>query len=91
MIGMRIDWVRLELDVTSFDPTGFTEVTANVAASGITLVTFAELGDTATNQRALYELNAECSADIPGRAPFFTWPEFQEHGLDVPRSTHTES
>lgn len=36
-----------------------------------------ELGDVEANHRRLYELNRVCSADIPGRGPFYTYDEYR--------------
>jgi GNAT superfamily N-acetyltransferase len=78
------DWVRLELDLAGFEADRFADVAAAVHSSGIALTTLAEVGDTIEHHRALYELNAECAADIPGRGPFFSWPEYRRRRLDVP-------
>ncbi|MFI9243624.1 GNAT family N-acetyltransferase [Streptomyces sp. NPDC053086] len=71
-------WVRLELDVTAFDATRFEEYVARCSAAGIRLTTLAELGDTPEHRRALYELNKECSADIPERGEFYSFEEYTE-------------
>jgi hypothetical protein len=57
-------WVKLELDVATFDVVRFSGYVNRCQAAGIRLATLAELGDTAAHRRALYELNKECSADI---------------------------
>jgi RimJ/RimL family protein N-acetyltransferase len=72
-----IEWVRLEIDVAGFDSTPFAPILSGVAASGIRLTTLTALGDTADQRRRLYDLNAECSADIPDRGTFHTWDEYQ--------------
>jgi RimJ/RimL family protein N-acetyltransferase len=84
IVAADIAWVRLELDVGSFDATAFTTILSDVEASGIRLTTLAELGNAAEQQRSLYELNAECSADIPNRGPFHSWAEYKRVRLEVP-------
>jgi RimJ/RimL family protein N-acetyltransferase len=77
-------WVKLELDVASFDERRFEEYVARCHAEGIHLTTLAELGDTPEHRRALYDLNKECSADIPERGEFFSYDEFTERRIAVP-------
>ncbi|WP_424215135.1 GNAT family N-acetyltransferase [Streptomyces sp. BI20] len=77
-------WVRLELDVAAFDPAPFVGALAACAEAGVLVTTLAELGDTPEHRRDLYELNRECSADIPGRGPFHTWEEYRRLRLEVP-------
>jgi hypothetical protein len=81
---VSVDWVRLELDISRFEPTRFADLMAEVQGAGIRLTTLAELGNTTAQQQSLYALNAECAADIPDRGPFFTWSEFRRTRLDVP-------
>jgi RimJ/RimL family protein N-acetyltransferase len=69
-------WVKLELDVASFDAARFDEYVRRCRYAGIRLATLAELGDTPQHRRALYELNKECSADIPDRGEFYTFDEY---------------
>ena len=76
-------WVKLELDIRNFDAERFTEYVDRCQATGIRLATLAELGDTAAHRRALYELNKECSADIPDRGEFYTFEEYVECRIDV--------
>lgn len=72
-----IEWVKLELHVAA-------AVDESIAVpEGIVLTTLADLGDTQKNRRKLYELNAECSADIPGRGPFHSWEDYQRLRLDI--------
>jgi hypothetical protein len=80
---MTVDWVKLELDLASFDPAPYEEFLEATLRSGITISTLAELGNIAKNQHRLYELNAECSGDIPGRGPFYSWPEYRRQRIDV--------
>jgi GNAT superfamily N-acetyltransferase len=81
---MARDWVKLELDVRTFDAARFTEYAERCRTAGIRLSTLAELGDTPGHRRALYELNKECSADIPERGEFYTFEEYLGRRIDVP-------
>ncbi|WLQ32076.1 GNAT family N-acetyltransferase [Streptomyces castrisilvae] len=81
---MTDHWVRLELDTTTFDAERFGAYVTRCRDQGIRLTTLAELGDTPEHRRALYELNKECSADIPERGEFFTYEEFCARRFDVP-------
>lgn len=81
---MSVDWVRLELDISRFEPTRFADLMAEVQGAGIRLTTLAELGNTTAQQQSLHALNAECAADILDRGPFFTWSEFRRMRLDGP-------
>lgn len=80
---MTDQWVKLELDVATFDGRAFEEYVTRCRAGGIRLTTLAGLGDTPEHRRALYELNKECSADIPERGEFFTYEEFVARRFDV--------
>jgi hypothetical protein len=80
---MTIAWVKLELDLTTFDPEPWHPLLASIAAAGITMSTLAEIGPTEGHLRQMYELNAECSADIPGRGTFRTWDEYRQVRIDV--------
>ncbi len=71
------DWVKLELLLSTFDSSRFMEETRRVGESGVVISTLAELGDTPDQRRKLYELNAECSSDIPDRGEFHTWEQYQ--------------
>ncbi|MFM9693269.1 GNAT family N-acetyltransferase [Streptomyces europaeiscabiei] len=77
-------WVRLQLDVTDFDLARFQPYVDKCRTSGIRLTTLSELGDTPEHRRALYELNKECSADIPGRGAFFEYDEYHRLRFEVP-------
>ncbi len=68
--------VRLQLDLASFDETPFAGCVERCERAGIELSSMAALGDGEESRRRLYELNRECSADIPGRGPFFTFEEY---------------
>ncbi|MEU3825062.1 GNAT family N-acetyltransferase [Streptomyces sp. SID486] len=75
---MTGQWVRLELDVAAFDASAYETYVDRCRAAGIRLTTLAELGDTPEHRRALYELNKECSADIPERGAFYSFEEYAE-------------
>lgn len=79
-----VEWVKLELDVSAFDPSCFAADARRVEDSGVRVTTLFELGDTPEHRRKLFELNAECSADIPSRGEFHTWEEYQELRLAAP-------
>ena len=79
-----VPWVRLELNIDGFDDAAFADVLELVMEGGVTLTTLDEFGNNAANQRLMYELNAECAADIPDRGPFFSWDEYRRARIDVP-------
>ncbi|MEV0023260.1 GNAT family N-acetyltransferase [Streptomyces atroolivaceus] len=78
-----VRWVKLELDVTAFRAARFAPYVERCRDAGIRLTTMAELGDERW-WRSLYELNRECSADIPGRGAFHTYDQYVERRLAVP-------
>lgn len=78
---MDVDWVRLELDLTSYEPP---QPNPELLRSGVRLATLTELGDSDEARYRLFELNRECSADIPGRGPFNSWEEYRRLRLEVP-------
>ncbi|MCS0638452.1 GNAT family N-acetyltransferase [Streptomyces sp. LP05-1] len=78
-----VDRVRLELDVAAFDAARFAAYVTRCRAEGIRLTTPAVLGATPEHRRALYELNGECSADIPERGEFFSFEEYVERRFAV--------
>lgn len=69
--------MKLQLDVDAFDLARFQPYVDTCRTSGIRLTTLSELGDTPDHRRALYELNKECSADIPQRCTYPTYDEYQ--------------
>ncbi len=69
---MAIEWVRLMLELDSFEDAGFLNV------AGVRFATLAELGDSFQHRRMLYELNKTCAADIPERGEFYTFAEYLE-------------
>lgn len=78
---MEDNWVRLELNLRAYkapksDP--------ELLLSDVKLATLRELGDNDEARYRLFELNRECSADIPGRGPFHTWEEYRLRRLEVP-------
>jgi RimJ/RimL family protein N-acetyltransferase len=77
-------WVRLRLEVASFDPEAFAAEVDRCRREGIEFTTIAALGDDDANRRRLYELNRACSADIPGRGDFYTYDEYLAERIDVP-------
>ncbi|MFG2296253.1 GNAT family N-acetyltransferase [Streptomyces sp. NPDC048603] len=77
-------WVKLELDVKTFDASRFATYAERCREAGIRFTTLADLGDTAANRRAVYELNKECSADIPGRGAFYTFDEYLAQRIETP-------
>ncbi|MFI6080379.1 GNAT family N-acetyltransferase [Streptomyces sp. NPDC051217] len=81
---MAAHWIKLELDVRTFDAARFVKYVERCRAAGIRLTTLAELGDTPPHRRELYALNKECAADIPDRGEFYTFDEYIELRVDVP-------
>ncbi|MEV0775699.1 GNAT family N-acetyltransferase [Streptomyces sp. NPDC050433] len=81
---MTVHWVKLELDIRTFDAARFNTYVERCRDTGIRLTTLAELGDTARHRRQLYDLNKECSADIPDRGEFYTFDEYLERRIAVP-------
>jgi RimJ/RimL family protein N-acetyltransferase len=77
--------VRLELVLASFDERPFASTIQQCEERGVRFETMASLGDTASARRSLYELNRACSADIPGRGPFFTYEEYLADRIDHAR------
>jgi RimJ/RimL family protein N-acetyltransferase len=70
--------VKLQLSVVDFDIAKWRHYIAESERLGIRFYSLAELGDSEANRRRLYELNKECSADIPGRGAFYSYEEYQE-------------
>jgi GNAT superfamily N-acetyltransferase len=83
-MGMTMEWVRLQLDLEAFDEARFEPYLRGCLKSGIEFPTMADLGDTAADRRALYELNKTCSADIPERGLFYTFEEYLRDRIEVP-------
>lgn len=76
-------FLKLRLDLSAFDETAVAGAGPSPDA-GIRYETLASLGDTPENRWLLYELNKECSADIPGRGAFYDFPEYVAKRLDQP-------
>lgn len=77
------EWVKLELNVASFDESRFTSYVERCVRDEIAFSTIAVLGDTAQNRVALFELIRECSADIPNRGAFYTREEYARERIEV--------
>ncbi|MFI5937792.1 GNAT family N-acetyltransferase [Actinoplanes sp. NPDC051494] len=75
--------MKLELDVKRFDEASFERYLQQAEASGTRFTTVAALGNAPEHHRALYDLNKACSADIPGRGPFYTYDEYVTQRIDV--------
>jgi RimJ/RimL family protein N-acetyltransferase len=78
-----VEWVKLELDIESFDDASFEPYLQQAQSSGTRFTTMAALGDAPEQRRALYDLNKACSADIPGRGTFYTYDEYVTQRIDV--------
>ncbi|MGH3777199.1 MAG: GNAT family N-acetyltransferase [Pseudonocardiaceae bacterium] len=81
---MAVAWVRLQLDLEAFDDAQFVSYLRRCQQSGIDFTTIAEVGDTAEDRRALYELNKTCAADIPDRGKFYTFDEYLRDRIETP-------
>ncbi|WP_031099275.1 MULTISPECIES: GNAT family N-acetyltransferase [unclassified Streptomyces] len=81
---MSVDWVRLKLDLETFEDARFEPYLRRCRQAGVEFTTMAAVGDTAQHRRALYELNKTCSADIPGRGAFYTFDEYLRQRVDTP-------
>ena len=68
--------VKLKLDLASFDERPFRRYVESCEQEGIEFATIESLGDTEIERRKLYELNRECSRDIPGRGAFYSYDEY---------------
>lgn len=81
---MADDWVHLRLRLESFDEDAIANRVARADLSTLGLATLADLGDSDAERRLLYELNRECSLDIPGRGPFYSFDEYVAERINVP-------
>lgn len=79
-----VEWVRLRLDLDTFDDAQFAPYLRRCQQSGIGFTTMAGISDTPGSRRALYELNKTCSADIPGRGEFYTFDEYLRERINTP-------
>ena len=69
--------ITLQLDVQRFDVQRWHHYIRDNEHAGIRFSSLAEVGDTDANRRRLYELNKICSANIPGRGPFYSYEEYR--------------
>lgn len=82
------NWVRLRLDVNTFDFNAFEPYVQRARDAGIELPSMAALGGTTeANRRELYELNKTCAADIPDRGDFYAFEQYEAQRIDVPSFT----
>lgn len=75
--------VKLQLDVRRFKAHLWQHYVRDNERLGIRFCSLAELGDTEANRRRLYELNKTCSADIPGRGPFYSYEQYRDVRLQA--------
>jgi RimJ/RimL family protein N-acetyltransferase len=80
---MPVEWIRLELDLRTFDAEPFVDRAHRCRQAGIEFTTMKALGDTEVHRRTLFELNRSCSADIPERGAFYTWDAYVAERLDI--------
>ena len=73
LCGFHVDRHAIEsrLELAQFDEQAFSGVVDAVTQSGIRFFTLAEAGNTAGNQRTLYEMSKRNSFDIPGHEGAF--------------------
>lgn len=83
-VRVAVEWVRLQLDLETFDDAQFVPYLRRCQQSGIDFTTMADVGDTADYRRALYELNKTCAADIPDRGEFYTFDEYLNDRIETP-------
>jgi hypothetical protein len=76
--------VKLRLDVDAFDLARFQPYVDRCRTSGVRLTTLSELGDTPEHRRALYELDRECSADVPGSGAFPAYDAYVRLRFEAP-------
>lgn len=57
------------LDITNFDPAPYADEVAEVAASGITIRSLAELADDPMRDRKLFDMSEAIRADVPSTTP----------------------
>jgi len=80
---VKVPPVKLVLRLRDFSEEAWLGDLAVSERAGIRFRSFAELGDSEENRRRLYALNKECSADIPGRGPFYSFEEYRQQRLEV--------
>ena len=76
--------LKLQLRLEEFDERPFVPFLDACIRAGIEFTTMAALGDSPANRRRLYELNKECSQDIPGRGEFYTFDDYQDRRIERP-------
>jgi hypothetical protein len=86
-VPLLVGWVRLKLDLNSFDDVGFRLYFERCRQAGLAFTSLAELGDTAEHRLSLYELNKTCSADIHERGEFYTIEEYLAIRIQVLHTT----
>ena len=77
-------WVRLQLQLNTFDDTRFVAGLRRCQEFGINFTTMADLGDTDECRRGLFDLNKTCSADIPERGQFYTFEDYLAERIEGP-------
>ena len=82
-----VDWVKLELDIATFNDASFEQHLHRAESSGTRFTTMATLGTGPEQRQALYNLNKTCAADIPDRGPFYTYDEYVAQRIEVPTFT----
>jgi len=81
---VTVSWIKLELDVHTFNAMIFAPFVERCRGAGLQFSTLAALGDSAEHRRALYDLNRQCSAAIPGRGGFHTFKEYLQKRVEIP-------
>ncbi len=76
--------VKLKLDLRSFDEGPFVSVLKTCEKAGIRFETMLTVGDTPANRLKLYELNRDCSRDIPARGAFFSFDDYRQARFERP-------
>ncbi len=79
---------KSELDVTTFDPSPYTELEEKLIAEGIEFTTKHELENDPNLHRALYDLEHELFLDIPGvKEEEVSWPSFEDWFKETEKET----
>ncbi len=87
---VTVSWIKLELDVHTFNAMIFAPFVERCRGAGLQFSTLAALDDSAEHRRALYDLNRQCSAAIPGRGGFTPSRSTCRSGSRSPPSTPQE-
>jgi GNAT superfamily N-acetyltransferase len=80
---MTVEWVKLKLFLADFDEQAIADRAAQTDLSGISLVSLDKMAWGTAERRKLYELNRECSRDIPERGEFYSFPEYVEQRIEA--------